>query len=43
MKVYSKYKDSGILWIGKMPEHWKTIRFRFLCKIGTGDMKVKPF
>src|SRR3989338_6748647 len=23
MKKYNKYKDSGIEWIGKIPEHWE--------------------
>ncbi len=22
---YDKYKDSGIAWIGEIPEHWKVI------------------
>lgn len=26
-KTYETYKDSGIEWIGKIPSHWKTIRF----------------
>ncbi len=30
-------KDSGVEWIGKVPEHWKIKRTRFLCKIQTGD------
>lgn len=23
MKTYEKYKDSGVAWLGKIPEHWK--------------------
>lgn len=30
-------KDSGVEWIGVIPEHWKIRRTRFLCKIQTGD------
>ena len=30
-------KDSGVDWIGKIPEHWMTRRMRYLCKIKTGD------
>ncbi len=26
---YEKYKDSGIEWIGKIPEHWNVRRFAF--------------
>ena len=28
LKSYSKYKDSGIQWIGKIPEGWNTERFK---------------
>lgn len=24
MKIYPKYKDSGIQWLGQIPEHWET-------------------
>ncbi len=30
-------KDSGVEWIGEVPEHWEVKRTRFLCKIQTGD------
>lgn len=30
-------KDSGVEWIGEIPEHWKIKRTRFICKIQTGD------
>ena len=30
-------KDSGVDWIGVIPEHWMTRRMRYLCKIKTGD------
>lgn len=33
----TKLKDSGIDWIGKIPENWEVRRLRFLCKIKTGD------
>lgn len=29
--------DSGVEWIGQVPEHWKIKRTRFLCNIQTGD------
>lgn len=28
MKRYAKYKDSGISWIGEVPEHWEVSRIR---------------
>lgn len=30
MNKYHKYKDSGIQWIGKIPEHWETVRLKYL-------------
>ena len=33
----AKMKDSGIEWIGEVPENWNLLRFRFLCRISTGD------
>ena len=31
-----KMKDSGVAWLGEVPEHWDTIRLKFLCRITTG-------
>jgi type I restriction enzyme S subunit len=25
---YSEYKDSGIVWVGKVPDHWQPVRFK---------------
>ncbi len=33
---YPKYKDSGVEWLGEIPEHWETSRLKFLCNITTG-------
>lgn len=30
MKTYKKYKDSGIEWIGGIPEHWEVKRLKFV-------------
>ena len=30
MEKYSSYKDSGFEWMGQIPSHWETRRFRFL-------------
>ena len=30
MEKYSSYKDSGFAWMGQIPSHWETRRFRFL-------------
>lgn len=34
-------KDSGIDWIGPIPDHWKVRRFRFLCSITTGGRNTE--
>lgn len=36
MKSYARYKDSGISWIGKIPEHWDIIPFREGFELGKG-------
>ncbi|NOU17221.1 MAG: restriction endonuclease subunit S [Bacteroidales bacterium] len=33
MERYEKYKDSGIEWIGKIPEHWKVKRLKYCISI----------
>lgn len=33
----AKMKDSGIEWLGELPEHWKVIKLRYLTSITTGD------
>ncbi|MCP5197415.1 MAG: hypothetical protein H6974_11630 [Gammaproteobacteria bacterium] len=30
---YERYKDSGIEWLGEMPEHWEVVRVRRLFEI----------
>lgn len=32
MKTYEKYKDSGMEWIGKVPEHWEIKKLKYLVK-----------
>lgn len=34
---YHEYKDSGVEWLGEVPEHWDVKRLKFLCKVQTGD------
>lgn len=36
-----KMKDSGVEWLGRVPEHWKLIRLRFLCSITTGSKNTE--
>jgi type I restriction enzyme S subunit len=36
-----KLKDSGVEWIGEIPEHWEVRRFKFLCHITTGSKNTE--
>ena len=44
MKRYDKYKESGISWIGELPEHWEVKRLKSRLSIvkdrGTNSIKV---
>jgi type I restriction enzyme, S subunit len=36
MKAYDSYKDSGVVWIGEIPSHWKQIPLRYLFQFKKG-------
>lgn len=36
-----KLRDSGVDWIGDIPEHWEVRRFKFLCTINTGSKNTE--
>ena len=36
-----KLKDSGVEWIGEIPEHWEVKRLKFLCHITTGTKNTE--
>jgi type I restriction enzyme S subunit len=36
MKKYDNYKDSGIEWIGEIPNHWDVTRIKYKFQIGRG-------
>ncbi len=36
MKTYEKYKNSGVEWIGDIPENWEVRRLKYIAKIYTG-------
>ena len=38
-----KMKDSGIEWIGEIPEHWSTVQLRRLLRSGSEGIKIGPF
>ncbi len=35
--AYPKYKQSGIKWLGHVPEHWEVKRLRYVCRFAYGD------
>jgi len=37
MKKYDNYKDSGIEWLGGIPEHWEVKKLKFISKICNGQ------
>ena len=34
---YERYKDSGVEWIGEIPEHWGVIKLKYVTKLAYGD------
>ncbi len=36
-KPYPAYKESGVEWIGQVPEHWRCLRFKRLAVICNGQ------
>jgi type I restriction enzyme S subunit len=41
MKKYEEYKDSGIEWIGRVPEHWRNHRIDWVSQIVRGNTGFK--
>ena len=40
-KSYKKYKNSGIEWLGKVPEHWEIKKIKYISQIITGKTPPK--
>nr|WP_321222424.1 restriction endonuclease subunit S [uncultured Psychroserpens sp.] len=38
---YESYKDSGVEWLGEIPEHWELKRFKFLAESNKGKLPSK--
>lgn len=38
---YEVYKDSGVEWLGQIPEHWEIKRFKFISNIQKGKLPKK--
>ena len=41
MKPYPKYKDSGVEWIGKVPEHWRVEKLKWIAKVRLSNIDKK--
>ena len=37
LKPYPAYKDSGVEWLGEVPEHWEVCRLKQICRLAYGD------
>ena len=37
VKRYEHYKDSGVEWLGEIPEHWEMKKVKFISEIFNGD------
>ncbi len=37
MKRYEKYKNSSILWIGEIPEHWEVKKLKYVIEVSNGE------
>ena len=36
-RPYPRYRDSGVEWLGDVPEHWDAHRLQFICRFAYGD------
>ena len=39
LEKYSSYKDSGVEWLGEIPEHWEIKKLKFICKINQHSLE----
>ena len=40
-KRYERYKDSGIEWIGEIPEHWEELRLKYMAYVKSSNVDKK--
>lgn len=38
-KAYPEYKDSGVAWLGEVPEHWEVKRLKHIAQVRQGVTK----
>ncbi len=37
---YPKYKDSGVEWLGDVPEHWNVARLRYVAELNPSKSEI---
>ena len=42
-RAYPAYKDSGIEWIGQVPEHWEVKRLRHIASFTNSNVDKKSY
>lgn len=40
-KPYERYKDSGVEWIGEIPEHWQVKKIKHFCTVNPSKTELK--
>ena len=41
MKTYSKYKNSGVEWLGEIPEHWEVKKLKYVTSPNPSNIDKK--
>lgn len=41
MKKYQKYKDSGVEWIGEIPENWEVKKLKYIAEVNSDTLTEK--
>jgi type I restriction enzyme S subunit len=36
-KPYPAYRDSGVEWLGQVPEHWEVLRLKYVARLRSGE------
>jgi len=42
LRHYPAYKDSGVKWLGQVPEHWNVVAIKRLCETITDGAHISP-
>lgn len=43
LKPYSKYKDSGLEWVGEVPEHWEVQRIKHFLSVNESTLREDTY